>query len=285
MTLEHDPGWFSPELMMGTRDKQVFPMYGEAKYVGAVDSPLFPTNGLIMLVAAIGTDAVTGTTSPFTHTISQANNLDSLTIEKDLGGFQSLQFAGARIGKTTIKCAAGNNPVQLTSDVTAGAIAILDSPTAISVTNEIPFNFAECSVSLFSHARSDATSISIDIDNGLKSTYTFAQQHGPNFVTPASLHVSGQIDFVWSSLDDATFGDYLSMVNGTEGAIAATFAHPTAALGSIQLNLPEVILSKYNNDLKVGDVIMSSVNFEAHKSLSSGYTIQGIFQNSVATAY
>lgn len=284
-TLEEDPGWFSPELMMGTRDKQVFPMYGEAKFAGNVDSPLFPTNGLMILVAAIGTDAITGTVAPYTHTISQANALHSLTVEKDIGGFQSLQFAGCRIGKTSIKCSAGNSPVQLTSDVTARSALVMDTPTAISVTNEIPYNFAECSVSLFSNARADATSITIDIDNGLKESYTFSQQHGPNFITPASLKVSGTIDFIWSSLDDATYGDFLAMVNGTLGSLSATFAHPTPAAGSAQITLPEVVLSKFGNDLKVGDVISSALTFEGHKSLSSGYTVQAVLTNTVPTAY
>ena len=69
-TMEADPGWFSPELMMAVRDRNVFNMYGEAKYQGAVDGPLFPSNAMELLVASIGTDAVTGTGVPYTHTIS-----------------------------------------------------------------------------------------------------------------------------------------------------------------------------------------------------------------------
>lgn len=284
-TLEADPGFFSPELMMGKRDLHVFPMYGEAKYAGAVDSPLFPSNGMMMLAYAIGTDAVTGTVAPYSHTISEANALASMTIEKDIGNFQSLQFAGCRISKTSIKCAAGNQPVQITSDVEGRAVAVMDTPTAVNVTNEIPFVFAEAAVTMFSHARAEATSVQIDIDNGLKSTYTFSGQHGPNFLTPVTLHVSGQANFVWDSLDDSTYGDFVSMQNGTLGALQVVFAHPVAANGSVTVNLPQIVLSKYANDLKMTDVVMSSINFEALLSISSGYTIQAIVANSQSTAY
>jgi len=64
-TLEVDPGWFSPELMMGVRDLHVFNMQGEEKFEGAVEGPLFPSNAIQLLVAAIGTDAVTGTAAPY----------------------------------------------------------------------------------------------------------------------------------------------------------------------------------------------------------------------------
>jgi hypothetical protein len=35
--MEYDPGWFSPPLMIGTRDKQVFNLQGEAKNLGTLE--------------------------------------------------------------------------------------------------------------------------------------------------------------------------------------------------------------------------------------------------------
>jgi hypothetical protein len=283
--MESDPGWFSPTLMHGTRDKQVYNLYGEEQNVGALEGALFPTNAIQLLVAAIGTDAVTGT-GPYTHTISQANTLKSLTAEKDLGAFQSLQFAGSRVAKLSIKAPVGNEPVMVSADMMAQSAAILSSPTAVSIVNELPFVFAEASLTLMTHGRTDVTNVQLDIDNGLKATYTYSGLHGPSFLSPVSLHVSGTVDVVWSSLNDATYGDYSTMKNGTLGALVLAFVHPASG-GSVTLTCPQVAVSKYKNDVKFEDVIMSSLTFESSKPLSgiSQYSVQAVVSNSVATPY
>lgn len=285
-SVEPDPGWFTPQVMQGVRDKQIYNMYGEAKYTGNIDGPLFPTNGVPLLVYAIGTDAVTGT-GPFTHTVSQANTLSSITVEKNIGGFESLQFAGCRIGKVTLKVPSGNQAASITADVTGRQVAVLTSPTAVSVTNEIPFEWAEATVTAFSNVRAEASNIQIDIDNGLKSTYTFSGQHGPNFITPVTLAVNGSFDVVWSSLDDATYGDFLTMQNGTVGALSVVLTHPGTGGASIEIDMPQIVISKFKNDIKLTDVVMSTLNFEATRPLTGGsqFTIKAIITNSRATAY
>lgn len=284
-TMETDPGWFSPQLMMGTRDLQVFNMYGEAKYTGTISGALFPSNGIQLLVAAIGTDTVTGTVAPYTHTLAQANVLESLTVEKNIGDFQSLQFAGTRVGKFSLKCAAGNNPATIDVDCTASLAAVLDSPSAISVIDEIPFVFAEGTVTIFGDVRAEVSNVQIDIDNGLKETYTFDKEHGPSFITPVTLHCSGQVDLVWDSLDDSTYGDYTKMVDGTLGVLDVLLEHPTAADGSVEMTLAQIAYSKYSNDLKISDVVMTTLNFEGSKDLTAGHTVAAVVKNSQSTAY
>lgn len=282
-TMEKDPGWFSPQLLMNTRDLQVFNMYGEIKNAGSIAGPLFPSNAMELFVSSIGTDVVTGT-GPYTHTISQSDSLASLTIEKNIGGFQSLQFAGCMSSKLTLKCATGNAPVDVTADMVAQSVAILTSPTAFSIVDEIPYIFTGATLTLFTHARAEARSVSLTIDNGIKEDYTFNGSGNPNFLTPETLHVNGTVDVYWSSLNDSTYGDFTSMVNGTVGALQIQLTQPSTT-NTVTINMPKVVLSKYANDIKVGDLVVSTLSFEAAKSLSSGYTIQAIVQNSVSTAY
>lgn len=285
--MQMDPGWFSPALMMNVRDKQVFNLYGEQTNVGAIEGPLFPSNAMALIVASIGTDAVTGTVSPYTHTISQANTLPSLTVEKNIGGYQSLQFAGSRVNKLSIKAPVGNEPVSVSADMMAQSVAILTSPTAVSITNELPYVFAEASVTLATHARADVTNVAMDIENGVKATYTYSGNHGPSFLTPISLHVTGTIDVVWSSLNDSTYGDFTTMQNGTLGALSLAFAHPGGGGYSVTFNCPQVALSKVAPDVKYEDVVMSTLTFEASKPLTGGsqYTIQAVVLNGVSAAY
>lgn len=287
--MEFDPGWFSPTLMMGQRDKQVFNLVGEAKNIGSVEGPLFPSNAIPLLVAAIGTDAVTGSSPAYTHTISQANTLASLTVEKNIGGYQSLQFAGCRVGKFSVKAPAGNEPVMITADMSGQSVAILTSPTAISVTNELPWVFSEASLSLDGNARADVTNVTLDIDNGLKETYTYSGSgnRGPAFITPVSVKVSGTIDVVWSSLNASTYGDFTTLLNQTLGALSVAFTHPGMNGYSVTFSCPQVALAKYANDIKFEDVVMSSLSFEASRPLTGGsqYTIQAVVVNGVASAY
>ena len=282
-TMETDPGWFSPDLMMAIRDKQVFNLQGEEKFAGAIDGPLFPSNAMELIVSAIGADTVSGS-GPYLHTISTGNTLPSLTIEKNIGNYQSLQFAGSRVSKLSIKAPVGNSPVEVSADMMAQSAAILTTPTAVSITNELPFTFAEASLTFGGHARTDVTNCTLEIDNGLKETYTYSGNHGPSFITPVSLKVPGTFDVVFSSLNDSTYGDYQVMANQSLGSLVLAFAHPTSTFG-ISFSMPQVAISKYANDIKAGEVILSTMSYEASYSIGSGRTLQAVITNSVSSQY
>jgi hypothetical protein len=441
-TMEEDPGWFSPAVMQNLRDKQVYNLYGEAKYTGTVGGPLFPSEAMEFLVASIGKDGavgygvaapqstpapasttlsassnvgattisvtsatgivvgqqividsagnqefrlvsvVSGTTitladalvyahasaapvlsgttttlssaasanattvvvtsptgisvgtiiqidvnsvsgsttsevravtaiatdtltldtalvyahasgaqvsivvAPFTHQIIEQNTLPSLTVEKNIGGYQSLQFAGCRVGKFGVKAPVGNTPVEVSVDLSGRSVNTLSTPTGVTLVNEEPFVFAEANLTMFSTLRTEVSTVNFNIDNGLKETYTYSNQHGPSFITPCTLMVNGTIDLVWDSLTDATYGDFTKMANGTLGALQFTLVHPSSA-GTITFNCPQIVLSKYANDLKMEDVVMSTLSFEASRPLAGStlYTVQAVVVNNTHTAY
>ena len=265
-----------------------------------VNNPATPTTAEVVKITNITTNTLTispalsfnhltgvtvkGVVAPYTHTFVQTNALASLTVEKNLGGFQSLQFAGCKVGKLSIKAPATSEAVSVTYDVTGQSAAILTSPTAVSIIADIPFVFAEATLTIFGNARNDVSSVQIDIDNGLKETYTYSGQHGPSFITPVTVTASGTLSVVWSSLNNGTYGDYSTMVNGTLGALVWSCTHPTNN-ESVTITLPQVVLSKFGSDVKMTDVIMSNLTFEATKSLSAGYTIQATLVNNQYTAY
>lgn len=368
-TMEKDPGYFSPTVMQGVRDKQIYNMQGEAKYAGAIDGPLFPSNAMELLVASIGADAlpgagVTGTTGtgtttlgalitantsaftftagtgfsvgqvvqvdvngtgptttaecrkiatlagasgtvdqpwtyahangaavkgvvgPYTHTVQEQNTLPSLTVEKNIGNFQSLQFAGCRVNKFDLKAPVGNAPVMITADMMGQSAAVLDVPTGITVVPEIPFVFTQAQLTIFGAVRYEVTNTGITIDNAVKATHTYSGFNGPSYLTPISLHTSGSIDLVFDSLDDGTYGDYTKMSAGTLGALSFSLTEPASG-GSVTINMPQIALSKYANDLKDSDVVLSSLTYEASRPLSGGsqFTVQAIIVNSVYLNY
>lgn len=440
-TMEENPGWFSPHLMQNLRDLQVYNLYGEAKFAGTINGPIFPSNAIEVMSAAIGADSITGwgvygtvatptsttssgstvagatsitvasptgfvigqlitvdtggnqeqrlisnvagsvitvadafyyahasgvtvitgtsttltspsivgattidvasatgivdgttliqidvnsvsgtttsevrkvtltstltltldsaldfahasgaqvtiVTSPYTHTINEQNTLPSLTVEKNIGGFQSLQFAGCRVGKFDLKAPVGNTPVDLSVEMVGRSVAALDTPTAVTVTDELPFVFAEANLDIFGTLRTEVSNTSVAINNGLKETYTYSNFHGPSFITPVTLHTNGAIDLVFDSLNDATYGDFNRMANGTLGSLQFSLVHPSSG-GTITVFLPQIVLDKYANDIKMEDVVMSNLTYEATRPLSGNtqFTIQATVTNSVYLPY
>lgn len=439
-TMEMDPGWFSPHVMEAARDLQIYNLYGEYKFHGALNGPLFPSNAISLLVASIGQDNAVGTgiygtpssptsttlngstvvgattltltsatgfvtgqeilidtgqlrevrlitnvvsttitvadalffahatgvavstastttlngaltaptttvvvtsatgittgsfiqidvnsvtngttsevrkvtnvvtttltldqaitynhangaqvvlvTTPYTHTITQQNTLPSLTVEKNLGSFQSLQFAGCKVNKFDLKAPTGNNPVDITADMMGQSVATLNTPTPVTITSESPFVFAEAILTAFGTSRFDARNISMTIENGLKETYTYSGNHGPSFITPVIVHGMGTFDVVWSSLNDATYGDFAKMQNGTLGSLLFSVIHPASA-GTVTFFHPQIVLAKYANDVKMEDVIMSTMTYEATRTLTGNtqFTVQAYVSNSVYLPY
>lgn len=441
-TMEENPGWFSPHLMQNLRDLQVYNLYGEAKFQGTINGPIFPGNALAVMSAAIGADAIAGwgvygppltptsttvaspytagattitltsgtgvvagqtlivdtgsnqearrvasvagavitlsdafffnhaaaaavttatgttlsapaiatattitvtsatglvqndiiqidsntvsgnktsevrkitnvavntltldqplvyahasgeavvelvATGPFTHTISEQNTLPSLTVEKNIGGFQSLQFAGCRVGKFDLKAPTGNTPVDMSVEMTGRAVAVLNNPTAVTIANELPFVFAEANLTIYGTLRTEVSNTTVAINNGLKETYTYSNFHGPSFITPVTLHTNGAIDLVFSSLNDSTYGDFNRMANGTLGQLQFSLVHPSSG-GTITVFLPQIALDKFANDIKMEDVVMSNLTYEATRPLSGNaqFTIQATVTDSAYLAY
>lgn len=226
------------------------------------------------------------TAGPFTHTISEQNSLPSLTVEKAIGGYQSLQFAGCKVGKFDVKLPTGNNAAEVNLDLSGQSVLVLDSPTPLSITNDIPFVFAEGYLSMYGTLRTETSNVAIAIDNGLKETYTYSGLHGPSFITPVTLHTSGSLDVVWSSLDNATYGDFNKMNAQTLGSLQFSMIHPASA-GTVTFYQPQIVLSKYTNDLKMEDIVMSSLTYEATRPLTGPalFTIQATVVNNVYTSY
>jgi hypothetical protein len=228
--------------------------------------------------------AVKIVTAPFTHSITQANTLPSFTVEKNMGNFESLQFAGARVNKLGVQVQNGNQEAALTVDLMAKSAAVLATPTAITVTNEAPYVFAETTVSVFGQAVTQATQVDLSIENGLKDTYTFNAGHNLQFLTPLTLKASAKVDLVFTSLDDATWGYWQQMVNQAEGALTIALTHPTNG-GTFTFNLTRNRIRTYADAVKMEDVILTSLQFDAFLDFTSLKTVSASVVNSAYLPY
>jgi len=91
---------------------------------------------------------------------------------------------------------------------------------------------------------------------------------------------------VFDSLNDSTYGDFSRMNSQTLGALQFSLVHPSTG-GSISFYLPQIALAKYANDVKMEDVVMSSLTYEATRPLTGSalYTMQVSVINSVYLPY
>lgn len=269
---------------------------------GASGGP--PANGSTVTVS--GNNVVQAVTTPYFHSIVQSNSLlPSFTIEKSLGGgdtvhnAESEQYVGIRIGKYTCKLGATNTEAQFTADVTGRNGVVLASPSVPTYTNENPFVFAECYVTLFGNNVMQAQDIEINIDNGLKQTYTFDQTHQLSYNTPVVRNITGKITVVHDNLDDASFGYFNSLLQygsqTVQGSLSMTLVHPATGAflpgnspsEQVQISLSAVNLSKYADDMKLEDVIMTSLDYTAFLNLgvTPPTTIGAVIANQQAFAY
>jgi hypothetical protein len=384
ITLQPDPGLFSPKVMMGIRNANLFALFGQEKHTGSADAPFFPTNGAELFVYAVGTDGgatgapsgmgitgssaggwsttlnggvsagatsitvasgagittgdifqidtngsgasaevhmagtvsgtsiplagtetltfahLTGVTvkkviAPFTHTILEGNTVQpfpSLTVEKNVGNYQSLQFPGCRVNKYDIKAQATDTEATMTADLIAQSVNILDSPTASSYVDELPFTFSEVTLTVGSTSLTVASNFSLSLDNGMKPNYTFNGNHNLKFLTPTTLAVTGQIDIVWYSYDDATYGflkAFLPDINGTSnnpvagvGSITFAMTHPSSdplsPSDGVTITLPNCFLSKIGDEIKMEDVVMQTLSYTAYYNLGGVAPVYGTAQ-------
>jgi hypothetical protein len=258
----------------------------EIRAIASIAGSVLTLSSALVYGHASGTNVILVGAGPYTHTLIQQNSLPSLTVEKAIGGFQSLQFAGCRVGKFDIKMPAGNDAAEISIDLSGQSVAVLNTPTPISIVNELPFVFAEANLSMYGTLRTETSNVALSIDNGLKETYTYANQHGPSFITPVTLHVNGSVDVVFDSLNDTTYGDFNKMNAQTLGSLQFSLVHPSTG-GSITFYQPQIALAKYANDVKMEDVVMSSLTYEATRPLTGAalYTLQATVINSVYLAY
>jgi hypothetical protein len=90
---------------------------------------------------------------------------------------------------------------------------------------------------------------------------------------------------VWTSFDDADWGYFNKALSATQGVLTASFTHPSNNKESLVLSFPQVNFTKYKDDLKTKDVVMSNLTWEASYQFSSSTRFTAYLTNTVNTGY
>jgi hypothetical protein len=243
-----------------------------------------------LIYAHLNAAATKVVTAPFIHNITQSNfALPSFTIEKNVGGTESLQFSGARLSKFEVALDTTNKEVSLVADAAAKHVAILTTPTTPTYVNENPYMFAECTLAIAGTTVAQATVTTLTVVNNLKSTFTLNQTHELGFLSPVSRLITGKVDLVFHNFDDTDWGYFNRMVNASQSATGNPFSyslsltHPTNA-GAWNFTCPNTFIDKYADTLKIDDVVITSLTLQMALNLSTNTTITATLTSPTAYA-
>ena len=181
-----------------------------------------------------------------------ASTYKTLTIEKNTA-FESLQYPGGVANKMTLT-ATTKDAVKMDFDMVAIGDSIISASTPV-FGSSIPYALSSYGISLFGSSDTSVTSFSLDIDNGVKPYWTFNTSSMPNVALPLARMCKGK----WTNIVQSdTYR--LNSVNGTTGAIAASF---TSGTNSVTFNLPKVVLTQLGQPLKFGELTVYDVAYDA----------------------
>ena len=206
-------------------------------------------------------------TTAFTHNLypdqPNASSYKTFTIEKNIS-IESLQYAGGVVNKASLT-ATTKDAVKIDYDV----VAIVDSG-AISASTPVfsastPYALSGYGINLFGSSDTSVTSVSLDIDNGVKPYWTFNQSSMPNVAPPTVRMVKGKFtNIVQSDTYRA------NSIAGTTGSFSPSF---TSGANSVTFTMPKCVITSLNYSLKVGDLIVYDASYDALLNEATSYDI------------
>lgn len=206
--------------------------------------------------------------------VPDANTYRTLTIEKNLAGIGSQQFANGIISKANFKFATKD-----TGRATYDFIASTDTSIAAttpSFQNSFPLALNNYGLTVSAVSDNSIASFEIDIDNGGKEIWTFSGQNLPTTTLPASRAVSGK----WTNV-----AQNLNFYNDLGAATLLPLVFTaTQGSNSLAFTLPNVVIDKGSLPLKIGDALMYDISFKSPHDNTAGNSISALFTSTTIYA-
>ena len=215
--------------------------------------------GETLLYAHSSGDAIVQVAAPFLHWIFQQNAVQSFTLEEDLGGLASIQWAGIVPSKLSIKGTTKTEAqVQLTCD---GQSDTQIAPTTPSFSADQPFVLAGTQISALSAVDLAAESFELDVDNQTEPRWTYSGKRSPTYLPSKGRVVGFKMT---RSLQDMSYYDALPSVTATTVVTDQVEAvYLVSGSDALLFSIPQGTTIKLSQPEKVGEVIMQDLSFQA----------------------
>lgn len=283
ITIVPDPQVIIPEVARQNPASRPYGIAGIQKVAGNIVAPLFPDVGCDFLAGAFGGDTISGI-GPYVHTIASGRPLHSFTVEKNIGGNNiDEQYAGCVVSKAVLKFALNAEP-EATYTFEGQRYVVLATATSPTWPTDVPYGPTQTSLSLAGTVDPTVQSIEITIDNAAKAFPAFNGQTYPQYVAGLTRKVSAKVTAILQALNGgagAAFGYFADLTAVPTRAIVATVTDGT---NSIALTLPKAVLTKYSDPIKIGDLVMVDLTYEALLDATNG-DLKMVITNQQSVAY
>ena len=205
--------------------------------------------------------AVTNTVvAPFTHAIAQQNAVQSFTLEENLGGLSSVQYAGCVPNKLTIK-GTTKTEAQVEMDFVIQSDIAPFTATTPTYSADQPFVLAGTTLSLFGTPDASVESFQHDLDNMIDPRYTYSGKRYPTYFPSKGRQCDVKVT---ESLQALTYYNDLpsdtATSSPTSGANTITLNSGT---DQIVLTWPQQAIRSLKQPMKVGETIIQDIGFRS----------------------
>ena len=258
-SLEKDPGLQDIQVARNQRELTGYLMPTEQKLSGKVSFPLFAQMGMGLVVGAIGYDSAVSGAGPYVHNIQQQNTLLSFTLEENLGGLESIQYAGAVVDKFSLK-----GTTKTAAMVSLDVIAQKDTQittTTPSYTTDQPFVLAGTTISILGSGNANVESFELTIDNMAEPHYTYSGERYPTFIVSKGRKI--ELKYTVSLQDMTLYGDLPAANSSSSPTSGQEVLTLVSGTDQCVITIPQMAITKLSQPMKVGEVIMQDITMQA----------------------
>ncbi|HXI96343.1 MAG TPA: phage tail tube protein, partial [Candidatus Acidoferrum sp.] len=242
------------------------------------DMKFYPDDSGHFLMAVLGTDNVTGTATPFTHTLTQLDALPpsyTLTDFSSLGsGGQARQYTGCYVEEVTLKYTADGD--LLLSAKGQGKPSTLVAKPSASYSTQPFFEGYQAQLTLAGQVNARVLGMTYTIKQVVNVIWGGNNQQGPTAINVAGIEISGTCD-----VEPNDELEFLYMLNNTQPTSSLLF---TSGSNTLTLQNTKMIFTKgpINRD---GDYVKLPLTFEAAYNSTDAGAFKAILLNPRSSAY
>lgn len=222
------------------------------------------------LWAALGADAVTGTTN-FVHAITPANTLPYITVWRNISDTLYEQYRDCKVGSLTFSAEAGQ-PLSMTAGIQGLQASRLttapDQATPVPIQSGYVYNYNDATVTISGGATALVRSFELTIENNVQRQQT--DNVVPYDVYEGQRVVTLSFDLIFETLDEYNKFHYGAAAGTTITnqiyTTSANFAFANGANNEIAFALPSIAYEEFPVEPDAGgDPIVSSIRAVAQR--------------------
>ena len=241
-----------------------------------IDGMAYPDALGYFVFAMLGSDAVTGTAVPYTHTLKLLNNLPPTLTLSNYSGVDERQYAGAAINALDIKFDTADKQMDVSAkfNTLLGVVGTTSTPTYSTLSPFLGFQLAP---TINSVLNTNVVGGEINYKRTVAMLYTVNDTQAPTKFSSSEIEVTGKLTF---DIESAT--EYDLYTTGTQFPLSLKFTQ--SANSSATFEFGNVDITKSDLD-QSQQYLRVNMEWKALYNTGDAGPSTVTLTNSLATAY